>query len=56
MLTCSGDSASGGEGRLVALIGIIDIHVWNATADRLEWPDRMVFDLNAGEAVEWRLS
>jgi bifunctional non-homologous end joining protein LigD len=35
-------------------IGILEIHTWNAVADRLEHPDRLVFDLDPGDDVPWR--
>jgi bifunctional non-homologous end joining protein LigD len=40
---------------LVALVqgDIIEVHAWNARADRLEQPDRIVFDLDPGTDVEW---
>ena len=31
----------------------IEVHTWNATVDRLEQPDRLVFDLDPGPAVRW---
>ena len=45
------DSAEG----LVALVqgDIVELHVWNATVDRMEQPDRIVFDLDPGEDVTW---
>jgi DNA ligase D-like protein (predicted polymerase) len=33
---------------------ILEIHVWNATTEALEQPDRLVFDLDPGERVEWQ--
>jgi bifunctional non-homologous end joining protein LigD len=44
---------------LGALIGlaqwnILEFHTWNATAARLETPDRIVFDLDPGPDLEWR--
>jgi bifunctional non-homologous end joining protein LigD len=40
---------------LIALvqIGILEIHTWNSTADHLERPDRIVFDLDPDPAVAW---
>ena len=35
-------------------IGILEIHTWNAVVDRLEQPDRLVFDLDPGDGVPWR--
>lgn len=32
---------------------VIEIHSQNATADHYETPDRIVFDLDPGEGVEW---
>jgi bifunctional non-homologous end joining protein LigD len=34
-------------------IGILEIHTWNAVADRLEQPDRLVFDLDPDPSVSW---
>ena len=41
---------------LVSLIqaGALEIHVWGSRADRLEHPDRMVFDLDPDPSVEWK--
>jgi bifunctional non-homologous end joining protein LigD len=34
-------------------IGILEIHTWNSRADRLEQPDRVVFDLDPAPDVPW---
>lgn len=41
---------------LVGLIqmGVLEVHTWNAQAERLETPDRVVFDLDPGPDVPWR--
>jgi bifunctional non-homologous end joining protein LigD len=40
---------------LVGLVqmSILEIHTWNSTAEHLETPDRVVFDLDPGPAVPW---
>ena len=32
---------------------VVEWHVWNAPADDVEHPDRVVFDLDPGEGVKW---
>jgi bifunctional non-homologous end joining protein LigD len=40
---------------LISLVqmGILEVHTWNSTADKLEKPDRVVFDLDPDPAVPW---
>ena len=43
-----------------ALIGavqmnVIEFHTWNAVVEKIEKPDRMVFDLDPGEGVKWAM-
>lgn len=45
-------------GSAQALLGavqmnVIELHTWNATADSIERPDRVVMDLDPGEGVPW---
>jgi bifunctional non-homologous end joining protein LigD len=35
--------------------GTVEIHPWGSRADRLEKPDRLIFDLDPGEDVSWRV-
>ena len=34
--------------------GVVEIHPWGSRADRLDEPDRLIFDLDPGEDVPWR--
>lgn len=36
-----------------AQMNTIEVHTWNATTRAIEKPDRIVFDLDPGEGVEW---
>ncbi|QDZ03086.1 DNA ligase D [Nitratireductor mangrovi] len=48
-------SVEGVKGYLaLAQFGVVEFHIWGTTAKRLEKADRMVFDLDPGEGVEWR--
>ncbi|MFC4175116.1 non-homologous end-joining DNA ligase [Microvirga sp. GCM10011540] len=42
---------------VVALVqsGVLEMHVWGATLGDLEKPDRLIFDLDPGESVDWPL-
>jgi bifunctional non-homologous end joining protein LigD len=37
----------------LAQMGVVEIHTWNATADEIERPNRIVWDLDPGPAVRW---
>ncbi|KAF1045528.1 MAG: Multifunctional non-homologous end joining protein LigD [Xylophilus sp.] len=36
-----------------AQFNVVELHSWNARHDRIERPDRIVFDLDPGEGVPW---
>ena len=37
----------------LAQMGVLEIHTWNAVFEDVERPNRIVFDLDPGEKVEW---
>ena len=36
-----------------AQMNVIELHTWNATSNAIDRPDRMTFDLDPGEGLEW---
>jgi bifunctional non-homologous end joining protein LigD len=38
-----------------AQMNVIEFHTWNAKKDAIDKPDRMTFDLDPGEGVQWSL-
>ena len=34
-------------------MGVLEVHTWGATKDRLEYPDRLTFDLDPDPSVPW---
>lgn len=36
-----------------AQMNVIEFHTWNSTIRRIDKPDRLVFDLDPGEGVDW---
>ncbi|RPI52346.1 MAG: hypothetical protein EHM55_16745 [Acidobacteria bacterium] len=37
----------------LAQMNVMEIHTWNSTADHVEQPDRIVFDLDPGKRIAW---
>jgi len=37
----------------LAQMGILEVHTWNSTTDDIEHPNRIVFDFDPGDRVEW---
>jgi bifunctional non-homologous end joining protein LigD len=35
-------------------MGIVEIHTWNSTADDVERPDRIIWDLDPGPEITWK--
>jgi bifunctional non-homologous end joining protein LigD len=45
---------AGAEGLVAAAqMNVIEFHTWNATARRIDHPDRIVFDLDPGAGLPW---
>ena len=36
-----------------AQLNVIEFHTWNSTVKKIDCPDRVIFDLDPGEGVEW---
>ncbi|MEI2302122.1 DNA ligase D [Ensifer sp. MJa1] len=48
-------SIEGTKGYLaLAQFGVIELHSWGTKRERLETPDRIVFDLDPGDGITWR--
>jgi bifunctional non-homologous end joining protein LigD len=38
----------------LAQIGVLEVHPWGSKNDALEFPDRIIFDLDPDQAIDWR--
>jgi bifunctional non-homologous end joining protein LigD len=38
----------------LAQFGVIEFHAWGTHRDHIDKPDRVIFDLDPGEGIEWR--
>ncbi|MGB0087790.1 MAG: non-homologous end-joining DNA ligase, partial [Rhodomicrobiaceae bacterium] len=48
-------AVEGAKGYLaLAQFGVVEFHIWGTTVKRLDKADRVVFDLDPGEGIEWR--
>lgn len=36
-------------------MNVIEFHTWNSTTNKINYPDRMVLDLDPGEGVDWSM-
>jgi bifunctional non-homologous end joining protein LigD len=37
-----------------AQMNVVEFHTWNSTVERIDKPDRVIFDLDPGEGVKWK--
>jgi bifunctional non-homologous end joining protein LigD len=37
-----------------AQMNVVEFHTWNSTVRRIDKPDRVIFDLDPGEGVQWK--
>ena len=38
----------------LAQMGVLEIHTWGSRAERIDQPDRLIFDLDPGPSVSWQ--